>query len=100
MAIDFPNSPTIGDTFTVDNRTWTWDGTSWDLAITSINPIEKTIVDAKGDLVGASASDTPARIPVGSNGTFLVADSVQTAGVGWSNPGEEASSVMSFGTFA
>jgi hypothetical protein len=29
MAIDFPNSPTNGQTFTVGSTTWTYDGTKW-----------------------------------------------------------------------
>lgn len=29
MAIDFPNSPTTGDTYTAGGRTWQWDGTVW-----------------------------------------------------------------------
>lgn len=29
MAIDFPNSPTVDDTFTVGGRTWKWNGTAW-----------------------------------------------------------------------
>lgn len=29
MAIDFPNSPTTGDTHTAGGRTWTYDGTGW-----------------------------------------------------------------------
>jgi hypothetical protein len=37
VAIDFPNSPTVNDEFTVDNRTWVWTGVSWDSkTITSI----------------------------------------------------------------
>ena len=28
-AIDFPNSPTTGDTFTVGDITWEWTGTVW-----------------------------------------------------------------------
>ena len=32
MAIDFPNSPVLNDTFTVGDRTWTWDGTRWEAA--------------------------------------------------------------------
>jgi hypothetical protein len=36
MAIDFPNSPTIVDTFTVGNRTWEWNGTKWGLQTTAI----------------------------------------------------------------
>lgn len=51
------------------------------------NAIEKTIGDAKGDLIGFSAADTPVRVPVGTNGYALVADSGQSAGVKWSQLG-------------
>ena len=27
--IDFPNAPTIGQTFTFGGQSWTWDGTKW-----------------------------------------------------------------------
>lgn len=30
MTIDFPASPTIGDTYTVGLRTWQWNGTGWE----------------------------------------------------------------------
>jgi hypothetical protein len=29
MALDFPNSPTVGDEFTGGGFTWTWTGTTW-----------------------------------------------------------------------
>ena len=29
MAIDFPNSPTVGDTYTTNGKTYRWDGTVW-----------------------------------------------------------------------
>ena len=29
MALDFPASPNINDTYTFGGITWTWDGTSW-----------------------------------------------------------------------
>jgi len=29
MAIDFPNSPTVNDTFTAAGRTWTYSGSAW-----------------------------------------------------------------------
>ena len=29
MAINFPNNPSVNDTFTDGSITWTWDGTSW-----------------------------------------------------------------------
>jgi hypothetical protein len=28
-AIDFPNSPTVGQLFSVGNTTWRWDGSFW-----------------------------------------------------------------------
>ena len=28
-AIDFPNSPTVGQEFTVGDITWEWTGTVW-----------------------------------------------------------------------
>lgn len=48
--------------------------------------IPPTIVNAKGDLIGASGDDTPVRVAVGTNGQQLVADSTQTAGVRWITP--------------
>ena len=45
------------------------------------NAIQNTIVDAKGDLITATAADTPARLAVGSNGETLVADSAATTGL-------------------
>jgi hypothetical protein len=31
MAMDFPASPSVGQIFTVDAKTWLWDGTSWNV---------------------------------------------------------------------
>jgi hypothetical protein len=45
------------------------------------NAIQNTIVDAKGDLIAASASDTPARLAVGTNEHRLVAASGETTGL-------------------
>lgn len=47
------------------------------------NAILNTIVDAKGDLIGATAADTPARLAVGADGTFLKADSTAATGLAW-----------------
>ena len=43
--------------------------------------IPESIVDAKGDLVTATAADTPARLAVGSNEQRLVADSAAATGL-------------------
>lgn len=50
------------------------------------NAITKSIIDAKGDLIAGTAADTPARLAVGSNGQYLIADSTQTAGIKWATP--------------
>jgi hypothetical protein len=47
------------------------------------NAIQNSIVDAKGDIVAASANDTPARLAVGNNGETLVADSSTSTGLRW-----------------
>jgi len=47
--------------------------------------IPATLLDAKGDLIVASAADTVARLPVGgTNGHALVVDSAETLGMKWS----------------
>ena len=58
---------------------------SW-VAQDDSNAIQNAIVDAKGDLIGATAADTPARLAVGANGTVLTADSAQATGLKWATP--------------
>jgi hypothetical protein len=50
------------------------------------NAIQNAIVDAKGDLIAATAADTPARLAVGSNGQILTADSSAATGLAWATP--------------
>jgi hypothetical protein len=45
--------------------------------------IQKSLVTAKGDLVTATASATPARLGVGTNGQILIADSTTATGLKW-----------------
>jgi hypothetical protein len=45
--------------------------------------IQPTILDAKGDLIVATAADTPARLAVGSANQTLLADSAQSTGIKW-----------------
>ncbi len=42
--------------------------------------------DAKGDMIAASADNTPAKVTVGSDGFLLKADSGATPGVSWVSP--------------
>lgn len=55
---------------------------SW-VAQDDSNAIQNAIVDAKGDLIAATAADTPARLAVGTNGQILQADSTAATGLKW-----------------
>jgi hypothetical protein len=69
----------------------TYSGAAW-VGFDDSNAIQNAIVDAKGDLIGATAADTPARLAVGANDTVLTADSSQATGLKWATP-------ASFGTW-
>jgi hypothetical protein len=45
--------------------------------------IAKTLVDAKGDIIAATAADTVSRLAVGANNTVLTADSTTATGLKW-----------------
>jgi hypothetical protein len=57
--------------------------TTYDLAN---GAVAKSIVDAKGDLIAATAADTVSRLAVGTNGQVLVADSAEATGLKWATP--------------
>ena len=54
--------------------------TAFDLA----TAISNTVFDAKGDLIVATAADTPGKLTVGTNGYYLKADSSTATGLAWS----------------
>lgn len=53
MALDFPSSPTVGNTYTSGTRTWQWNGTSWGLTASGI-------VGPEGDWATAQTISTVA----------------------------------------
>jgi hypothetical protein len=86
MAIDFPNSPTVGDKFTSGYKTWIFDGTVWGLAfsdasITSNSVNTTALVDGSVTAAKlASNSVTTAKITDANvTAAKLATDSVTTA---------------------
>ena len=71
---------TTGQVLTVAGGVPTW-ATSDDA-----NAIQNAIVDAKGDLISATAADTPARLAVGTDTHVLTADSSTATGLKWAAP--------------
>lgn len=52
-----------------------------DVTVNGSPVITKNVLDAKGDLIVASAADTSVRLPVGANTTFVQADSSTATGL-------------------
>lgn len=57
MPLSFPNNPAVNDTYTVDGKTWKWNGTGWalvpantDQPVQSVAGKTGTVVLAKGDV--------------------------------------------------
>ena len=75
----------------------TYSGSTW-VGFDDSNAIQNTIVDAKGDIVAASAADTPARLAVGTNGQVLIADSSAGTGLAWAI--ENGMTTLSSGSLA
>lgn len=57
--------------------------------------LSASIVDAKGDLIAATAADTVARLPVGTNGQYLSANSAQSTGLEWVTPSSGSLTLLS-----
>jgi hypothetical protein len=70
------------------------------LALDSAAVIAPTIVDAKGDIIAATAADTVARLAVGTNGQVLTAASGQATGLEWATPSSGGMTLLSTTTLS
>lgn len=65
--------------------------TAYDVAAAAI---AKSLLTAKGDLIVATGSATPVRLPVGVDGQVLLVDLTQASGVRWGSGGGASSGVF------
>jgi hypothetical protein len=73
-------------------------GTDMDFSWTAIDPL--VILDAKGDLITATAADTPARLAVGTNAQVLTADSSTATGLKWATASSGALTLIKRASFS
>lgn len=92
MAIDFPNSPALNDTYSAGGKTWYYDGTGWSL---------RSVLTANGTISTddlANSAVTSAKI---ADGTIVNADVASNAAIattkitGW----EDDQVILSTATF-
>ena len=100
MALDFPTSPALNQTYTFGSYTWRWDGTSWVGAVPIVNAtINNTTIGAVTPSTGAfttlsASSDATisGNIFLGTNsneilnlstGNLFIASGTTFSGAGW-----------------
>jgi hypothetical protein len=66
--------------FKIGDGATAWTGLDY------VNPVQASIVDAKGDLIVGASDGVVARLAVGADGTVLTADSGESGGVKWVAP--------------
>jgi len=96
MAIDFPNSPSNGETYSYGNNTWSWNGSYWETVV-SVGTSGTSGSSGSSGAAGASGSSgtSGAAGTSGSSGTSGANGSSGTSGTAGAN-GSSGSSGISF----
>lgn len=82
MPLSFPGSPSVNDTYTVGQRTWTWDGYIWSLSADTIVTSAEIAVDGVTTTKILDANVTAAKLASNSVITAKILDAnVTTAKV-------------------
>jgi len=94
--------PTVGNTsrpaYVYDSETDTWIPIG--VGPHTHDYVDKTLVDAKGDLLVGSAADTLSKLSVGSADQVLTVDSSTTTGLKWATPSAGAYTSLATGSLS
>jgi hypothetical protein len=99
MAIDFPNSPSVNDTYSVGGKTWYYDGTGWSLR--SVLTTSGTITT--GDLADNAVAYAKLGPTGATDGQALLANSATASGLEWGQAGspvDDGSAIISGQVFS
>ena len=95
MALAFPSSPTVNQTYTSGTRTWTWNGTAWKLpstALTGVTGTGNAVLSVGPTITLANAAGLP--LTTGVTGVLPAAN----GGTSLSSPGTSGNILTSNGT--
>ena len=86
MAINFPDAPSTGDEFTSGDRTWKWDGTTWETVgagFTATSPVVLTGADFSFDSTSIETNATD----IATNVTDIAAntDAIESSASNFTN---------------
>ena len=95
MALAFPSSPTVNQTYTSGTRTWTWNGTAWKLPSTMLTGVTGTgnaVLSVGPTITLANATALP--LTTGVTGVLPAAN----GGTSLASPGTAGNILTSNGT--
>ena len=82
-AVDFPNSPTNGDTYSVGSETYTYNSGVW--TRNAASAISKSAFTQKGDLLAGTAAGVVTNLAPGADGLYLKTNSSTETGLEWAS---------------
>lgn len=103
MAINYPNSPTVGETFEDGGVTWIWDGVAWNVQASAAQSGNSftTIVADTGSTIANTVSDTLTITGESGVSTSITGDTLTiTGGGGGGGSGAITNVVTDDGTFS
>ena len=72
MPIDFPNSPSVNDTYSAGGKTWYYDGTGWSL---------RSVLTANGTIATGDLADNAVTSAKIADGTIVNGDIASNAAI-------------------